>query len=612
MAAAGAQQPAQGDQNFDYMFKLLIIGNSSVGKTSFLFRYCDDSFTSAFVSTVGIDFKVKTVFRGDKRVKLQIWDTAGQERYRTITTAYYRGAMGFILMYDITNEESFNSVQDWCTQIKTYSWENAQVVLVGNKCDMDAERVVSIERGRQLADQLSLEFFETSAKENINVKAVFEKLVEIICDKMAESLDKNDAPQTQETSSKIHQEKDQKEKEEPAGWMAFYPKSLKTLVILALVFLMHIWAGSEFVYGFLSKPPPICQMKPVLVFSAFQVLVFFGSVVSLLYYYGIIQWVLKRMAYLMQLTLGTTAVESLNACACVFLGQSALLVRPYLEKQTSSELHAIMASGFSCIAGSLFAAYVSFGACPKYLLSSSVMSAPASLAFAKIIVPETEESQSRKVSDLDLPSSEEDNPIESISNGAIAGVHIVVAIAANLVAVLALLALVDSILFYFGDLLGYGPWSLENLLQYLMFPVAFVMGVIGDTQETLAVARLIATKTAVNEFVAYRNLGEMISDRSLQISPRSAMIATYALCSFSNLGTVGIVMGVLGGMVPSKRHILARMVFRALICGCVCCLYTAALAGVLVGEPLHCQPSSAATACFDTSKAVNSSLLQGL
>ncbi|XP_016898201.1 ras-related protein Rab-3-like isoform X2 [Cynoglossus semilaevis] len=102
-----------GDQNFDYMFKLLIIGNSSVGKTSFLFRYADDAFTSAFVSTVGIDFKVKTVYKNDKRIKLQIWDTAGQERYRTITTAYYRGAMGFILMYDITNEESFGAVQDW-------------------------------------------------------------------------------------------------------------------------------------------------------------------------------------------------------------------------------------------------------------------------------------------------------------------------------------------------------------------------------------------------------------------------------------------------------------------------------------------------------------------
>uniref|UniRef100_A0A8I3XCU6 Ras-related protein Rab-3 n=1 Tax=Callithrix jacchus TaxID=9483 RepID=A0A8I3XCU6_CALJA len=171
-------QKESSDQNFDYMFKILIIGNSSVGKTSFLFRYADDSFTPAFVSTVGIDFKVKTIYRNDKRIKLQIWDTAGQERYRTITTAYYRGAMGFILMYDITNEESFNAVQDWSTQIKTYSWDNAQVLLVGNKCDMEDERVVSSERGRQLADHLGFEFFEASAKDNINVKQTFERLVD--------------------------------------------------------------------------------------------------------------------------------------------------------------------------------------------------------------------------------------------------------------------------------------------------------------------------------------------------------------------------------------------------------------------------------------------------
>ncbi|CAF0896412.1 unnamed protein product [Rotaria sp. Silwood1] len=185
-STSGAAKDAA-DQNFDYMFKLLIIGNSSVGKTSFLFRYADDSFTSAFVSTVGIDFKVKTVFRHDKRVKLQIWDTAGQERYRTITTAYYRGAMGFILMYDITNEESFNAVQDWCTQIKMYSWDNAQVVLVGNKCDLEHDRAVTQERGQRLADQLGLEFFETSAKENVNVKVVFERLVDIILEKMSDT-----------------------------------------------------------------------------------------------------------------------------------------------------------------------------------------------------------------------------------------------------------------------------------------------------------------------------------------------------------------------------------------------------------------------------------------
>ncbi|KAM6332028.1 LOW QUALITY PROTEIN: ras-related protein Rab-3A-like [Alca torda] len=181
-------QKESSDPNFDYMFKILIIGNSSVGKTSFL-SYADDSFTPAFVSTVGIDFKVKTIYRNDKRIKLQIWDTAGHE-YRTITTAYYRGAMGFILMYDITNEESFNAVQDWSTQIKTYSY-NAQVLLVGNKCDMEDERVVSSEKGRQLAEHLGFEFFEASAKDNINVKQTFERR-DIICEKMSESLDTAD------------------------------------------------------------------------------------------------------------------------------------------------------------------------------------------------------------------------------------------------------------------------------------------------------------------------------------------------------------------------------------------------------------------------------------
>ncbi|KAK2916812.1 hypothetical protein Q8A67_001186 [Cirrhinus molitorella] len=197
-------QPSQkdaADQNFDYMFKLLIIGNSSVGKTSFLFRYADDSFTSAFVSTVGIDFKVKTVFRNNKRIKLQIWDTAGQERYRTITTAYYRGAMGFLLMYDITNQDSFNAVQDWATQIKTYSWDNAQVILVGNKCDLEDDRLVPTEDSQRLAHELGFQFFEASAKDSINVKQVFECLVDVICEKMNESMDGDDPVSNHKDSS---------------------------------------------------------------------------------------------------------------------------------------------------------------------------------------------------------------------------------------------------------------------------------------------------------------------------------------------------------------------------------------------------------------------------
>ncbi|XP_076121481.1 RAB3D, member RAS oncogene family, b isoform X2 [Alosa pseudoharengus] len=202
------QQPSQkdaADQNFDYMFKLLIIGNSSVGKTSFLFRYADDSFTSAFVSTVGIDFKVKTVFRNNKRIKLQIWDTAGQERYRTITTAYYRGAMGFLLMYDITNQDSFSAVQDWATQIKTYSWDNAQVILVGNKCDLEDDRLIPTEDSQRLADELGFQFFEASAKDNINVKQVFERLVDVICEKMNESIEGERAQPNNHHDTSLHE-----------------------------------------------------------------------------------------------------------------------------------------------------------------------------------------------------------------------------------------------------------------------------------------------------------------------------------------------------------------------------------------------------------------------
>uniref|UniRef100_A0A1A8JSF1 small monomeric GTPase n=1 Tax=Nothobranchius kuhntae TaxID=321403 RepID=A0A1A8JSF1_NOTKU len=196
MASANAVygQKESSDQNFDYMFKILIIGNSSVGKTSFLFRYADDSFTPAFVSTVGIDFKVKTIYRNDKRIKLQIWDTAGQERYRTITTAYYRGAMGFLLMYDITSQETFCAVQDWATQIKTYSWESAQVVLVGNKLDLEEDRQVPAEDGRRVARELGFQFFEASAKDNVNVKQVFDKLVDVICEKMNESVNSEASP----------------------------------------------------------------------------------------------------------------------------------------------------------------------------------------------------------------------------------------------------------------------------------------------------------------------------------------------------------------------------------------------------------------------------------
>ncbi|XP_015748110.1 PREDICTED: ras-related protein Rab-3-like isoform X1 [Acropora digitifera] len=168
---------ASADQTLDESLKILVIGDSDVGKTSLVFRFVDGSFSSQFVPTVGIDFKSKTIVWNDKRIQLQIWDTAGQERYRSITTSYFRGAAGFVIMYDIRNEVSFNGVQEWVSQIKTYSGPEAKKILVGNMTDEEKEREVTIKKGQQLADKLGIEFIETSVKNNSNVEKVFEILV---------------------------------------------------------------------------------------------------------------------------------------------------------------------------------------------------------------------------------------------------------------------------------------------------------------------------------------------------------------------------------------------------------------------------------------------------
>uniref|UniRef100_A0A1I7ZQT4 Sodium/nucleoside cotransporter n=1 Tax=Steinernema glaseri TaxID=37863 RepID=A0A1I7ZQT4_9BILA len=366
---------------------------------------------------------------------------------------------------------------------------------------------------------------------------------------------------------------------------------------LIVTFLDFTNNGTVFVYGFLADPPNICEMKDgVFAFTSVQVVVYFGAVVALLYYYGIMQVVLKKMAWFMQITLGTTATESLNACACIFLGQSEapLLIKPYLERMTASEIHAVMTSGFSCIAGSLLAAYIALGAHPTYLLSSTVMSAPGSLACSKIMFPETEKSQLANVEELELPPGEQTNALECISNGAVAAVELVMAIIANLIVFLALLAFLDSVIGYLGELLGYPGWTFELIIGYIFFPLAYIMGVNQDTAETLRVAQLMGTKTALNEFIAYRHLKDM---RNL-LSPRAQMIATYALCGFSNISSIGIQLGVLGGMAPKRKALLARIAPRALVAGSISCFITACVAGILVQTPLSMQGSGQSESCF--------------
>lgn len=173
-----------GTKAYDYLFKLLLIGDSGVGKTSILFRFSDDSFTSTFISTIGIDFKIRTIELDGKKIKLQIWDTAGQERFRTITTAYYRGAMGIMLVYDVTSEKSFENITQWIKNIETHASDDVEKMILGNKCDMNDKRVVSTEAGEQLAEEYNVTLMETSAKSNINIEEAFTSMARNIKKKM--------------------------------------------------------------------------------------------------------------------------------------------------------------------------------------------------------------------------------------------------------------------------------------------------------------------------------------------------------------------------------------------------------------------------------------------
>ncbi|XP_015509192.1 ras-related protein Rab-8A [Neodiprion pinetum] len=176
-------------KTYDYLFKLLLIGDSGVGKTCVLFRFSEDAFNTTFISTIGIDFKIRTIDLDNKKVKLQIWDTAGQERFRTITTAYYRGAMGIMLVYDVNNERSFENIKNWIRNIEENASADVEKMLLGNKCDLADRRQVSKQRGEQLAVEYGIKFMETSAKASINVEEAFYTLARDIKAKTEKKLE---------------------------------------------------------------------------------------------------------------------------------------------------------------------------------------------------------------------------------------------------------------------------------------------------------------------------------------------------------------------------------------------------------------------------------------
>ncbi|XP_071941628.1 solute carrier family 28 member 3-like [Antedon mediterranea] len=343
---------------------------------------------------------------------------------------------------------------------------------------------------------------------------------------------------------------------------------------IVTIFLGFANVGAEFVFG-------ENYLDHYFAFSVLPVVIYFSSVISVLYYLGVMQVIISKVAWLMQNTMKTSASESLNAAGNIFVGmtEAPLLIRPFIKEMTLSELHAIMTGGFATIAGSVLGAYISFGIDATHLISASVMSAPAALAMAKLFWPETEESKTANADQVDIPKGEERNMIEAASFGAATAVSLVANIAANLIAFLAILACCNAILTWFGGLVGIEdpPLTFELICSYVFMPVAFIMGV--EWNDCRLVAELIGIKTFINEFVAYERLGEIIEAGT--ISKRSEVIATYALCGFANISSIGIQLGGLTPMAPERKSDLAQVAIRALIAGTTACFMTACIAGIL-------------------------------
>ncbi|XP_013371474.1 PREDICTED: solute carrier family 28 member 3 isoform X1 [Chinchilla lanigera] len=355
-------------------------------------------------------------------------------------------------------------------------------------------------------------------------------------------------------------------------------------------FLGYTDAGAVFVFG--EK-----YTDHFFAFKILPIVVFFSTVMSMLYYLGLMQWIIRKVGWTMLVTMGSSPIESVVAAGNIFVGQteSPLLVRPYLPHVTRSELHAIMTAGFATIAGSVLGAYISFGVSSTHLLTASVMSAPASLAVAKLFWPETEKPKVTLKSAMKMENGDSRNLLEAATQGASSSIPLVANIAANLIAFLALLSFVNSALSWLGAMFDFPQLSFELICSYIFMPFSFMMGV--DWQDSFMVAKLIGYKTFFNEFVAYEHLSKLISLRKeagpkfvngvqQYMSIRSETIATYALCGFANFGSLGIVIGGLTSMAPSRKRDIASGAIRALIAGTVACFMTACVAGLLSSTPV--------------------------
>lgn len=325
-------------------------------------------------------------------------------------------------------------------------------------------------------------------------------------------------------------------------------------------------------------------------FFAFKVLptiIFFSSLMSILYYLGIIQKVVEAFAYVMQRTLGTSGSETLAAAANIFVGQTEapLMVRPYISSMTKSELMALMVGGFATIAGGVLVAYVGMGIDAGHLVAASVISAPAALLISKLMIPETEQSMTRGHVELSVDEKHV-NVVDAATKGALDGMKLTLNVVAMLIAFLALVALVDAVLGLIGEwtgaLFGYNwHWSLAALFGYVFAPFAFLLGI--PWSDCFYAGELLGKKMVLNEFIAYAQMMEWSQpDSGVVLSERSTLILTYALCGFANFGSVGIQIGGIGGIAPERRAELAMIGIRAMIGGTLAMMMTACVAGILI------------------------------
>jgi CNT family concentrative nucleoside transporter len=348
--------------------------------------------------------------------------------------------------------------------------------------------------------------------------------------------------------------------------------------------------GARFAFGYLvdfAAPagiPPGAGL-PVFAFRVLPTIIFVSSLMSVLYYLGVMQWIVKGIAWVMQKTLGTSGAETLSASGNIFLGQTEapLLIKPFVSKMTPSELVTVMIGGFATVAGGVLAAYVAmlqgyFPAIAGHLLAASVMNAPAGLLLAKIIRPETDVPVTRDTLTIEVEQTTH-SVIESAAEGAAVGVQLAINVAGMLIAFIALVAMLNYGIGWAGGLAGVPGLTLQSILGTLLRPLTWVMGV--PWQDTSYVGGLIGLKVVLNEFVAYTQFAQDLS-AGVAVQARSVVIAAYALLGFANFSSIAIQIGGIGGLAPERRSEIARFGLRAMIAGNLAAFMSACWAGMLL------------------------------